>query len=125
MSYANRRRGDESLCATCGPVTTPPQEDDCSAIKAQLEQAQADKVLSETKLSETEAKLAETQAKLNECEASKCPEAKVVSLGNEVVFTGTSCDTMTGLGGDVVTGGGNPAVPDLLESPTVAELDRD
>lgn len=95
MSYANRRRGDESLCATCGPVTTPPQEDDCSAIKTQLEQAQADKAT-------VEAKLAETQAKLDECEATKCPEATVVSLGGKTVFTGTSCDTMVGLGGDAV-----------------------
>ena len=123
MSYANRRRGDESLCATCGPVTTPPQEDDCSAIKAQLEQAQADKALAESKLSETEAKLTEAETKLAECEASKCPEAKVISLGGETVFTGTSCDTMTGLGGDVVTGTEDVAKPDLLESETVAELE--
>jgi len=51
---------------------------------------------------EVKAQLAETQAKLNECEASKCPEVKVISLGGETVFTGTSCDTMTGLGGTVV-----------------------
>lgn len=102
MSYANRRRGNESLCATCGPVTTPPQEDDCSAIKTQLEQAQANKALAETKLSETEAKLTEVETKLAECEASKCPEAKVVSLGGETVFSGTSCETMTSIGGDAV-----------------------
>jgi len=69
--------------------------DSCAEVKAQLAQAQTD-------LATTEAKLAETQAKLDECEASKCPEATVISLGGETVFTGTSCDTMTGLGGTVV-----------------------
>lgn len=69
--------------------------DSCVAVKAQLAQTEADKATVETKL-------AETQAKLDECEASKCPEAKVISLGGETVFTGTSCDTMTGLGGAVV-----------------------
>lgn len=74
----------------------PTPADPCAEVKAQLAQTQADKAT-------TEAKLAETQAKLDECEASKCPEATVISLGGETVFTGTSCDTMTGLGGDVVT----------------------
>lgn len=72
---------------------TPP--DPCADVKAQLEQVQADKAT-------VEAKFAEAQAKLDECEAAKRPEATVMSLGNEVVFTGTSCDTMIGLGGDAV-----------------------
>ena len=69
---------------------------------------------------DVKAQLAQTQAKLDECEASKCPEAKVISLGGETVFTGTSCDTMTGLGGDVVTGIEDVATPGYLESETVA-----
>ena len=73
----------------------PTPADPCADVKAQLAQAQADKAT-------VKAKLAETQAKLDKCEAAKCPEATVMSLGNEVVFTGTSCDTMTGLGGDTV-----------------------
>ena len=87
----------------------PPPTDPCAEVKAQLAQAQADKAQAETDLAQAqadkstvEAKLAETQAKLDECEASKCPEATVISLGGETVFTGTSCDTMTGLGGDAV-----------------------
>lgn len=87
----------------------PTVADPCAEVKAQLAQAQtdlaqaeADKAQAETNLATTEAKLAETQAKLDECEASKCPEATVISLGGETVFTGTSCDTMTGLGGDAV-----------------------
>lgn len=87
----------------------PVAADPCAEVKAQLAQAQtalaqaeADKAQAETNLATTEAKLAETQAKLDECEASKCPEATVISLGGETVFTGTSCDTMTGLGGDAV-----------------------
>ena len=110
----------------------PPPTDPCAEVKAQLAQAQADKAQAETDLAQAqadkstvEAKLAETQAKLDECEASKCPEAKVISLGGETVFTGTSCDTMTGIGGDVVTGTEDVATPDLLGSETSATLERD
>ena len=114
----------------------PPPTDPCAEVKAQLAQAQADKAQAETDLAQAqaqaqadkstvEAKLAETQAKLDECEASKCPEATVISLGGETVFTGTSCDTMTGLGGDVVTGTEDVATPDLLGSETVTTLERD
>ena len=110
----------------------PPPTDPCAEVKAQLAQAQADKAQAETDLAQAqadkstvEAKLAETQAKLDACEASKCPEATVISLGGETVFTGTSCDTMTGLGGDVVTGTEDVATPDLLGSETVTTLERD
>ena len=110
----------------------PPPTDPCAEVKAQLAQAEADKAQAETDLAQAqadkstvEAKLAETQAKLDECEASKCPEATVISLGGEMVFTGTSCDTMTGLGGDVVTGTEDVATPDPLGSETVATLERD
>ena len=110
----------------------PPPTDPCAEVKAQLAQAEADKAQAETDLAQAqadkstvEAKLAETQAKLDACEASKCPEATVISLGGETVFTGTSCDTMTGLGGDVVTGTEDVATPDLLGSETVAELEID
>ena len=110
----------------------PPPTDPCAEVKAQLAQAEADKAQAETDLAQAqadkstvEAKLAETQAKLDECEASKCPEATVISLGGETVFTGTSCDTMTGLGGDVVTGTEDVATPDSLGSKTVTELERD
>ena len=77
-------------------------EADKAQVETNLAQAQADKAQAETNLATTEAKLAETQAKLDECEASKCPEAKVISLGGEIVFTGNSCETMIGIGGDVV-----------------------
>ena len=110
----------------------PPPTDPCAEVKAQLAQAEADKAQAETDLAQAqadkstvEAKLAETQAKLDECEASKCPEAKVISLGGETVFTGTSCDTMTGIGGDVVTGTEDVATPDPLGSETSATLERD
>ena len=110
----------------------PPPTDPCAEVKAQLAQAEADKAQAETDLAQAqadkstvEAKLAETQAKLDACEASKCPEATVISLGGETVFTGTSCDTMTGLGGDVVTGTEDVATPDLLGSETVTTLERD
>ena len=110
----------------------PPPTDPCAEVKAQLAQAEADKAQAETDLAQAqadkstvEAKLAETQAKLDECEASKCPEATVISLGGETVFTGTSCDTMTGLGGDVVTGTEDVATPDPLGSETSATLERD
>lgn len=96
----------------------PTPVDPCAEIKAQLAQAQVDKAT-------VEANLTETQAKLDECEAAKCPEATVMSLGNEIVFTGTSCDTMIGLGGDVVTGKYDIAVPDSLPIMSVDPLERD
>lgn len=94
----------------------PTPADPCAEVKAQLAQAETDLAQAQTDLAQTqsdltkaqadkattEAKLAETQAKLDECEAAKCPEATVMSLGNEVVFTGNSCETMVGIGGDVV-----------------------
>lgn len=115
----------------------PPPTDPCAEVKAQLAQAETDlaqaqadkaqaetdKAQAETNLATTEAKLAETLAKLDECEASKCPEAKVISLGGETVFTGTSCETMVGLGGDVVTGTEDVATPDSLDSETVDPLE--
>lgn len=73
----------------------PTPADPCADAKAQLAQAQVDKAT-------VEAKLAETQAKLDKCEAAKCPKATVVSLGGKTVFTGTSCDTMVGVGGNAV-----------------------
>lgn len=110
----------------------PPPTDPCAEVKAQLAQAQtdlaqaeADKAQAETDLATTETKLAETQAKLDECEASKCPEATIISLGGETVFTGTSCDTMTGLGGDVVTVTEDVATPDPLDPETVGQLEQD
>ena len=80
----------------------PTPADPCAEVKAQLAQAQTDLAQTEADKATTEAKLAETQAKLDECEAAKCPEATVVSLEGKTVFTGTSCDTMVGLGGDAV-----------------------
>ena len=110
----------------------PPPTDPCAEVKAQLAQAEADKAQAETDLAQAqadkstvEAKLAETQAKLDECEASKCPEATVISLGGETVFTGTSCDTMTGLGGDVVTGTEDVDTPEPLGSETSDTLEID
>lgn len=84
---------------------------DCAETEAAL-------AAKEAALAEAVAKASEAEAKLAECEASKCPEATVMSLGNEVVFTGTSCETMTSIGGEDV------ATPAPLESETVAELDR-
>jgi len=70
----------------------PTPADPCADAKAQLAHGSAG----------VGAKLAETQAKLDECEAAKCPKATVVSLGGKTVFTGTSCDTMVGVGGNAV-----------------------
>lgn len=85
---------------------------DCAETEAAL-------AAKEAELAKVEAKLTETQATLAECEASKCPEAKVISLGGETVFSGTSCESMTSIGGEDV------ATPAPLKSETIAVLDRD
>lgn len=73
----------------------PTPADPCAEVKAQLAQALTD-------LNTAQADLTEVQSKLDACESAKCPEAKVISLGGEIVFTGNSCETMIGIGGDVV-----------------------
>lgn len=80
----------------------PVAADPCAEVKAQLAQAQADLTQALTDLNTAQADLTEVQSKLDECEVAKCPEAKVISLGGEIVFTGNSCETMIGIGGDVV-----------------------
>lgn len=96
---------------------------DCAETEARLAAKHAELAEATESLAGAEAKLAEAEAKLKECKEDACPEATVVSLGGETVFTGTSCDTMTGLGGDVVTGTEDVAVPGSLESETLAVLE--
>lgn len=81
-----------------------PTVDPCADVKAQLAQAQADLAQAQSDKAQVEAQLAETQSQLDACKSAQCPEVTVMSIGDEVVFTGTSCDTMTSLGDESVTG---------------------
>lgn len=97
-----------------GKVATPKASADCSQVEAALKQAQADKAKADEKAAKAEKtqedlnealaelvtkqnEIAELKRKLEECQKDKCPEVDVVSLGDETVFSGNSCDEVVGL----------------------------
>lgn len=66
--------------------------------KEDLNEALAELVTKQNELTAKDAEIAELKRKLEECQKDKCPEVDVVSLGDETVFSGNSCDTVEGLG---------------------------
>lgn len=87
-----------------GKVATTKAGADCSQVEAALKQAQAQADKTKEDLNEALAelvtkqnKIAELKRKLEECQKDKCPEVDVVSLGDETVFSGNSCDRVYGL----------------------------
>lgn len=79
------------------------QESEATAIakaeKAQedLNEALAELVTKQNELTSKDAEIAELKRKLEECQKDKCPKVDVVSLGDETVFSGNSCDEVVGL----------------------------
>lgn len=79
------------------------QESEAEAIakaeKAQedLNEALAELVTKQNELTAKDTEIAELKRKLEECQKDKCPEVDVVSLGDETVFRGNSCDEIVGL----------------------------
>lgn len=71
--------------------------------KEDLNEALAELVTKQNELTAKDAEIAELKRKLEECQKDKCPEVDVVSLGDETVFSGNSCDKVVGLDGDVPT----------------------
>lgn len=69
--------------------------------KEDLNEALAELVTKQNELTAKDAEIAELKRKLEECQKDKCPEVDVVSLGDETVFRGNSCDKVVGLDGDV------------------------
>lgn len=69
--------------------------------KEDLNEALAELVTKQNELTAKDAEIAELKRKLEECQKDKCPEVDVVSLGDETVFSGNSCDKVVGLDGDV------------------------
>nr|DAE52740.1 MAG TPA: hypothetical protein [Caudoviricetes sp.] len=69
--------------------------------KEDLNEALAELVTKQNELTAKDAEIAELKRKLDECQKDKCPEVDVVSLGDETVFSGNSCDKVVGLDGDV------------------------
>lgn len=57
----------------------------------------AELVTKQNELTAKDTEIAELKRKLEECQQDKCPEVDVVSLGDETVFSGNSCDTVAGL----------------------------
>ena len=71
--------------------------------KEDLNEALAELVTKQNELTAKDTEIAELKRKLEECKKDKCPEVDVVSLGDETVFSGNSCDKVVGLDGDVPT----------------------
>ena len=69
--------------------------------KEDLNEALAELVTKQNELTAKDTEIAELKRKLEECQKDKCPEVDVVSLGDETVFSGNSCDEIVGLDGDV------------------------
>jgi chromosome segregation ATPase len=80
------------------------QESEATAIakaekaKEDLNVALAELVTKQNELTAKDTEIAELKRKLEECQKDKCPEVDVVSLGDETVFSGNSCDEVVGLG---------------------------
>ena len=72
------------------------QESEATAI-AKAEKAQEDLNEALAELVTKQNEIAELKRKLEECQKDKCPEVDVVSLGDETVFSGNSCDEVVGL----------------------------
>lgn len=72
------------------------QESETAAI-AKAEKAQEDLNEALAGLVTKQNEIAELKRKLEECQKDKCPEVDVVSLGDETVFSGNSCDEVVGL----------------------------
>lgn len=79
------------------------QESEAAAIakaekaKEDLNEALAELVTKQNELTAKDTEIAELKRKLEECQKDKCPEVDVVSLGDETVFSGSSCDEVVGL----------------------------
>lgn len=79
------------------------QESEATAIakaekaKEDLNEALAELVTKQNELTSKDAEIAELKRKLEECQKDKCPKVDVVSLGDETVFSGNSCDEVVGL----------------------------
>lgn len=79
------------------------QESEAAAIakaekaKEDLNVTIAELVTKQNELTANHTEIAELKRKLEECQQDKCPEVDVVSLGDETVFSGNSCDTVAGL----------------------------
>ena len=79
------------------------QESEAAAIakaekaKEDLNVTIAELVTKQNELTAKDTEIAELKRKLEECQKDKCPEVDVVSLGDETVFSGNSCDEVVGL----------------------------
>ena len=71
---------------------------EAAKAKEDLNEALAELVTKQNELTAKDTEIAELKRKLEECQKDKCPEVDVVSLGDETVFSGNSCDEVVGLG---------------------------
>ena len=67
----------------------------------------AELVTKQNELTAKDEKIAELEERLKNCQKDNCPEVEVVSLGDETVFRGNSCDEVVGLEGGTSSGDAN------------------
>lgn len=70
---------------------------EAAKAKEDLNVTIAELVTKQNELTAKDTEIAELKRKLEECQKDKCPEVDVVSLGDETVFSGNSCDELVGL----------------------------
>lgn len=70
---------------------------EAAKAKEDLNVTIAELVTKQNELTAKDTEIAELKRKLEECQKDKCPEVDVVSLGDETVFSGNSCDEVVGL----------------------------
>ena len=102
QAQADKAKADEKA-AKAEQEKEAAQESEAAAIakaekaKEDLNEARAELVTKQNELTAKDTEIAELKRKLEECQQGKCPEVDVVSLGDETVFSGNSCDEVVGL----------------------------
>lgn len=91
----DKEAAQESEAAAIAKAETAKAE--AAKAKEDLNEALAELVTKQNELTAKDTEIAELKRKLEECQKDKCPEVDVVSLGDETVFSGNSCDEVVGL----------------------------
>lgn len=95
QAQADKAKADEK--AAKAEQAKEAAEAEAEKAKEDLNEALAELVTKQNELTAKDTKIAELKRKLEECQKDKCPEVDVVSLGDETVFSGNSCDEVVGL----------------------------
>lgn len=95
QAQADKAKADEK--AAKAEQAKEAAEAEAEKAKEDLNEALAELVTKQNELTAKDTEIAELKRKLEECQKDKCPEVDVVSLGDETVFSGNSCNEVVGL----------------------------